>query len=123
MPAYLDQVKNGYQEALDAAERALPKSTPAGREYVKYWIGRLRFSVGYVETVEDVIRASAAWSAKNQPQAIDDINQGLKTLRAAVDAYAQVARNPTDRGAIAMVDEDAYHSLEYFSWHLQAWGF
>lgn len=123
MPPYLEQVKNGYQEALDAAERALPKSTPAGREYVRYWIGRLKFSVGYVETVEDVVRASATWSANNHQQAIDGVNEALKTLRAAVEAYAQVARNPTDRAAIALVDEDGYHSLEYFSWHLQAWGF
>jgi hypothetical protein len=123
VPAYLDQIRNGYQQALGDAEAAQAKSTPEGRKWVDFWVGRLKFAVGYVDTVEEVERASIAQSAKNHGEAVQDLFQAMETLRGAVDSYARVARNQSDRGAIAVVDEHGYHALSVFAWHMFTWGY
>ena len=42
MSAELLATLDGYQRALDAAKKAQSKSSPKGRGYIDYWVGRLR---------------------------------------------------------------------------------
>ena len=54
---YLLTDRQGYQRALEAAQKARAKTKPEGRSYVDYWIGRLEFGMGYLDTIAAVRRA------------------------------------------------------------------
>ena len=60
MPEKLLDVQRNYQRAQEAARRAGAKSTERGRSYVDYWIGRLEFGAGYLDTAKTVRAAASA---------------------------------------------------------------
>ncbi len=111
VPAYLAAVKNGYQRALVAAERAREKAIPGGRAYVDFWVGRLEFAARYAETVQEVHYGGAAEMANDYRGALHYAERANGSLRQGLEAYARVARTQTDRGAIAMIDEFGYRRL------------
>jgi hypothetical protein len=119
IPAYLGEARSHYQSALDSATKALNRSTPTGRAFVSFWVGRLEFAVGYVKTVEAVRRAARAEAAHQPGEAFKETESALSFLQNALQAYANVARNRTDLGAIAVVNEYAYRSLETKIAHLK----
>jgi hypothetical protein len=112
MPADLVEDRSSYQRALEAARRALARATPAGRSYVDYWVGRLEFAVGYIDTVEEVRRAASAEAAKKPEETLPYAATALADARRALEAYARVARDPSDRGAIAVMNEYVYRPLK-----------
>ena len=109
MPEKLIDVQRGYQRAQAAARRARANSTERGRSYVDYWIGRLEFGVGYLDTAKTV---RAAASAKNPPDELRQTEAALAKARHALEAYAQVARDRSDYGAIATMGEYVYRPLK-----------
>jgi hypothetical protein len=112
VPAYLAEARSGYQRALEAARRAQAKARPEGRRHVDFWVGRLEFALGYVETVEAVHRAATAEAASQRREALKQTKRALALLRGALEAYARVARTRTDLGAIAVVNEYGYRALK-----------
>lgn len=111
VPTYLAAARNGYRRALAAAERAREKAAPGGRSYVDFWVGRLEFAAGYTETVQGVHLGGAAEMTNDYRGALQHAEAALGSLRAALEAYARVARTQTDRGAIAMMGEFGYRRL------------
>ena len=74
-----------------------------------YWIGRLEFGAGYLDTAKTV---RAAASAKNPPDELRQTEAALAKARHALEAYAQVARDRSDYGAIATMGEYVYRPLK-----------
>lgn len=112
IPAYLIELQEQYQKALDAAGRARTKSTPEGRWYPDYWVGRLEFALGYAKTAEAVHRAATAEAANDRVGCIKETEKALQTLRQATEAYARIARTRTDVGAIAELNEYGDRALK-----------
>ena len=112
MPQSYADARQGYQRALEAARRAGEKSAPAGRGYVDYWIGRLEFGIGYFDTVEAARRSATAQKAGNRAEAIKHAESALAAAGACIGAYARVARDQSDRGAIATLNEYVYRPLQ-----------
>ena len=112
VPAYLGYVQRDYREALEAARRAWEKSEPQGRWYPQFWVGRLEFALGYANTVEALHRGALAEKAGRRQEALSQARNGLETLREATEAYVRVARNRTDLGAIAVLNEYGYRPLK-----------
>ena len=111
IPEYLSQVRNHYQSGLDAARRAHQQAKGAGRSLAAFWIGRLEFAVDYVNTVVAVRRAATAESSGQTEEALREVQEALRTLGSALESYARVARNRTDLGVIAIVNEYGYRPL------------
>ena len=111
MPAKLLEARRGYQRALAAARRARAKSNARGYGYVDYWIGRLEFGVGYLETIEAVRAAASAEEAGRTDAASQHAQSALAKARGALEAYARVARDQSDRGAIATMAEYVYRPI------------
>jgi hypothetical protein len=111
-PAYLAQVERDYEQALGAAQRAWAKAKPEGRWYPDFWIGRLEFALGYAHTVEAIHRAATAEEAKKRHETLIETEKALESLRRGLQAYARVARNRTDLGAIAVVNEYGIRALK-----------
>jgi len=111
LPAELAQVREQYERALAAAKRALAKSSPQGRSYVDYWIGRLEFGIGYFDAVHALRRAAKADKEGRKAEAVNDAQAALDHARAALESYARVAQDQSDRGAIATMAEYVYRPL------------
>ena len=128
----LAEDRESYRRALSVVRRASEFSRPEGKAYIDYWIGRLKFGIGYLDTIEAVRKAAtaeqAAKEAKEQgdnvianrneairaqlAEAIEQAQIALKTARQAIEAFAQVAKNQSDRGAIATMAEYVYRPLK-----------
>ncbi|RKU10282.1 hypothetical protein C6502_12080 [Candidatus Poribacteria bacterium] len=104
--------RQGYQRALDAAHRAREKVQPSGQSYIDYWIGRLRFGIGYLNMIAAVRRAAIAEADGKPLDAIQNAETALATAREALEAYAEVVRDQSDRGAIAVMNEYVYRPLK-----------
>ena len=104
--------RQGYQRALDAAYRAREKAQPAGQSYIDYWIGRLKFGIGYLDMIAVVRRASIAEADGKPLDAIQNAEAALVTAREALEAYTDVVRDQSDRGAIAVMNEYVYRPLK-----------
>ena len=112
IPAYLSNVQRDYRHALEAARRAAEKANPRGRWYPDYWVGRLEFALGYANAVEALHRGGAAEAAKKSGEALSEAEKALVLVRSATESYARVARNRTDLGAIAVMNEYGYRALK-----------
>ena len=104
--------RQGYQRALDAACRAREKAQPSGKNYVDYWIGRLKFGIGYLDMIATVRRAAIAEANRQPAEATQHAEVALATVRQALEAYANVVRDQSDRGAIAVMNEYVYRPLK-----------
>jgi hypothetical protein len=102
----------GYSRALafvEAAQRAADQ--PSSRRFFLYWTGRLNFGIGYLQTIFAVQKAAAAEADGNRPDARAAAEKALQLIRGAIESYAAVARDQSDRGAIAMLNQYAYFPL------------
>ena len=104
--------RQSYQQALDAACRAREKAQPSGQSYVDYWIGRLQFGIGYLDMIAAVRRAAIAEVDQQLTETIQHAEIALATARNALEAYANVVRDQSDRGAIAVMNEYVYRPLK-----------
>ena len=122
----LVQDRNGYRRALAAARRALGKSSEQGRPYVQYWLGRLEFGIGYIDCIEAAKHLANANSELKLAREKEDETVVSAKRRAALahaeaalqissnmlNTLASVARNQSDRGAIAVMNEYVYRRLQ-----------
>ena len=111
MSAELVEDRQGYQQALDAAFGARKKAQPSGQSYVDYWIGRLKFGIGYLDMIAAVRHAAIAEADQQPTEAIRQAEIALATACQALQAYADVVRDQSDRGAIAVMNEYVYRPL------------
>jgi len=112
MPDDLLEDRRGYQRALEAARRARSKTAATGRSYADYWVGRLEFAVDYLNAVEAVRRAATADKRKDRLETLRQTEIALGATRRALEAYARVARDQSDRGALAQLNEFVYRPLK-----------
>lgn len=113
LAAELAAVRCRYQRALATTRQALGKTKDdQGRRYVDYWIGRLEFGSGYLDMVEAVRRAAVAESEKKPAEALRQAETALSLARRALENYARVARDQSDRGTIATLAEYVYRPLK-----------
>ena len=131
LSATLVKVRNKYRQALAAAEQARAKTRPAGEVFVDYWIGRLKFGVGYIDCIEAVHQAATADSGlaeardavntefgdtevveSRKAEVAKAWNKALEISRTMLEDYASVAVDQSDRGAIATMAEYIYRPLK-----------
>jgi hypothetical protein len=119
LPPELARVRDHYDRALTAARRAREKSSPRGRGWVAYWIGRLEFGIGYFDAVQATRRAARAEKDGQVKEACQRAEAALQHVRQSLEAYARVAADQSDRGAIATMAEYVYRPLKDRLAHLQ----
>ena len=111
IPEALKSDREGYRRALEAARKALGHASERGRPYVEYWIGRLEFGIGYLDTVEAVRLAAIAEADGNAEEAVAHARRAVGSARAALEAYAGAVKDRSDLGAIAVLNEYVYRPL------------
>ncbi|MCC6695452.1 MAG: exo-alpha-sialidase [Candidatus Hydrogenedentes bacterium] len=124
----------GYERALAALRKAPAPQSEAGRAGIAYWTGRLQFAIGFFDTLELIGKAAtaeqAAKDAKQQgddvafvtalTEAVEPADAAQKRAYQAIDTLASVAKNQSDRGAVATLAEYAYRPLKQKATELRA---
>ncbi len=110
-PAELTDVRDCYSRALTAARSASRKTADSGREYVNYWVGRLEFGIDYLNAAELVRDAARADASGRRDDALKAGNAALDAARRAIESQVDVARDQSDRGAVAVLNEHVYRPL------------
>jgi hypothetical protein len=117
-PPFLED-KAIYQRALDAVRSVPPVARPEGKAYVEYWTGRLEFAVGYFDILESAQKAAKAAKAAQEArekgdtathrarlaEAIEHTKAAQSAAFQAIEAFAAVAKNRADAGAVATMAE------------------
>ena len=103
--------RDRYARALELAREASSHARPAGKQFVEYLIGRLVFGVRYIDTTEAVLKAGVAERAGQRETAITELHTAMAKIREAIQAYADVAADNSDRGAIAILNENSYRRI------------
>jgi len=104
-PRELALVRQGYGRALDAATRARAKIISRGGWHVDYWIGRLRFGISYLDAIKACRLGAGADVQGRRREALAHARQALHHVVEALKAFARVAQDQSDRGAIAVMNE------------------
>ena len=112
MSPELVQNRCGYSRALEAARRAQKKVSDSGRAYVDYWVGRLESGIEYLNAVESLRRAAKADRSNDGPEAIRQMESAIAAAKRSIGAFARVAADQSDRGAVAQLNEFVYRSLK-----------
>jgi|GEM_PF-310642 len=122
----LAEDREKYRRALAAVQKVPPPPGREGRDYVDYWTGRLRFAIRYFDMLEAVAAAAAAEQATRDTRQAGDEN-GFRKQAAeafdkavaartcsfeAIETFAAVARNQSDRGTVATMAEYIYRPLK-----------
>ncbi|MFB3902004.1 MAG: hypothetical protein ACE15E_00990 [Acidobacteriota bacterium] len=105
------RIRERYGAALQAAERARRKAHPSGRGFVEYWVGRLTFGTEYLHLVQAARQAAKFEAEHNLQQAQRCAETALNHARRALQAYARVAHNQSDKGALAILNHYVYFPL------------
>jgi hypothetical protein len=124
-PEELAEDREGYRRALAAVRKVTAPQGRDGQEYIKYWVGRLQFAVGYFDTLEMVKKAATAEHEASDAKQKGDragfhtrLAEAVKHAEAArmsafqaIDTLAKAAKNQSDRGAVATMAEYVYRPL------------
>lgn len=111
LSAALKQDRELYRQALKRMEEVWKRSRPAGRDYVDYFVGRLRFAVRYLDAVEAFGATSRAEKASIPDEARRHAEAAQTAIREALEAYAGVAKDHGDLGAVALMNEYCYRPI------------
>jgi hypothetical protein len=100
-----------YREALADLRAAREKSAAPGRGFLDYLIGRLVFAVRYLDAAEAFGATSRAEKAGNPEEAAQHVEEAHTAIREALQAWANVAEDHGDLGAVALMNEYCYRPI------------
>lgn len=110
-PAWWGQVKAKYSQAMDEMYRGNTRARQGARPFTLYYAKRLEFAVGYLTSIEAVRAAGVAKSKGDREEQIAQLEKATESLYNALNAYGEVARDQSDRGVIAVLNEFGYRKL------------
>ncbi len=111
VPAWWLTVRDHYLNAMNEMYRANTRAREGGRQYTLYFARRFEFGFEYLNALEAVRKAGIAQRANKQEEAIAELEKALDSITGACNAMAAVARNNSDRGVIALMNEYAYRPV------------
>lgn len=100
-----------YREALRLMRAARESSAPSGHRFLDYHVGRLTFAVKYLDAAENFGATAKAKKEDNHEEAAHSIKQACQDIREALTAWADVAGDHGDLGAIALMNKYCYRPI------------
>jgi hypothetical protein len=111
-PQWWSQVRDNYLGAMNDMYRANTRGRAGGRSYTLYLARRCEFGYEYMNCVEATRKAGIAKSKKDTAEQRAQLEKAVESMNAACAALAAVARDPSDRGMIAVCNEFGYRPLQ-----------
>lgn len=100
-----------YREALAAMRKAREQSAPRGHRFLDYLVGRLVFAVRYLDAAEAFGATAGAEKAGDLQQAAIHVEAAYTAIRQALQAWADVAEDHGDLGAVALMNQFCYRPI------------
>ncbi len=110
-PAWLTEAKTLYAQAMNEMYRANTRARDGARPCILYHAKRFEFALHYLTSIELVGKAGFAGAEGNKEARTQALEQAVEAMYNALNALADVARDASDRGTIAILNEHAYRPL------------
>ena len=105
LPDWLTEAKTFYATAMNEMYRANTRAREGSRTFTLYNAKRLEFTFHYISAIESLYKShDAATRSESLEAAMDSIYNAL-------NSWSDVARDSSDRGAIALLNEYGYRPL------------
>lgn len=111
-PAWWGKVKSHYAQAMDEMYRGNTRARQGARPFTLYYAKRLEFAVHYMTSIEAVRNAGVARAKGDKPTQTAELEKAVEAMYNALSAYGEVARDQSDRGVIAVLNEYGYRALQ-----------
>ncbi len=108
----ITEVKAIYGAALAEVRTARAKAPAAKRAELDYGAGRQDYGIQYIDAAGHLRGAALVDSQGRRTEALRLAELALATAASGIEAYARVARDQSDRGAIATMGELVYRPLK-----------
>ncbi|HYF36770.1 MAG TPA: hypothetical protein VD994_15855, partial [Prosthecobacter sp.] len=110
-PAWWAEVKTCYTQAMNEMYRGNTRARGGARPFILYHAKRLEFAMHYFTALDVLRRAGNARAQKDADAAAAALEQAVEAFYNSLNALAEVARDPSDLGAIALLNREGYHRL------------
>jgi hypothetical protein len=110
-PEWWPQATELYTQAMNEMYRSHDRSQPGGRPFLRYYAKRAEFALEYLNCVQAVRAAALAREAGDRDEQLTQLEKAVESLYNGLNAYSEMARDNSDRGVIAVVNEYGYRPL------------
>ncbi len=111
IPDWWETLTDHYTQAMIELYRSHDATHPRGRPTLFYYAKRSEYVLEYVGSVKAVREAAIAQEAGDVDLAIEKLEVAMESLYNALDTLSDIARDPSDRGLIALLAAHAYRPL------------
>ena len=111
VPPWWTEVKRLYNEAMIEMFRGKDRARLAGRPFILYFAKRAEFGVQYMTSVEALRLAAQAKAKGDNEKMLEQLEIALEAMYNGIDALRTVARDNSDRGLIAVLNQYGYKPL------------
>ncbi|MBA4019337.1 MAG: hypothetical protein C0483_19395 [Pirellula sp.] len=110
-PAWWGEARTSYLNAMNEMYRANTRAREGGRTFTLYYARRFEFAFEYMNAIEAIRKAGIAKRKGDKDTQIAELEKAIDSVTNACNAMAAVARSPSDRGVIAVMNEYGYRPL------------
>ena len=100
-----------YGQVLGLLREAKKCSAVGNPEFLDYLIGRLEFAVHYLDAADVFGAAGKAERAGKPAESLEHLDAAVVSIRKALQAWADVAADHGDLGAVALLNEYCYRPI------------
>jgi len=111
VPDWITKGKELYGKAVGEFYRANTRARDGARPLLLRHAKRATFALHYVSAAEAARNAGIAKAAGDDDARIENLELAVEAMHNALAIYAEVATEPGDAGAIALINADAYRPL------------
>lgn len=111
VPAWIVKAKELYGKAVGEFYRANTRARDGARPLILRYAKRATFALHYVTAAEAARKAGIAKAAGDDDARIENLELAIESMHDALAIYAEVASEPGDAGAIALLNQQAYTPL------------
>lgn len=111
VPEWWTKVKDHYTKSMGEFYRANTRARDGARPLILRYAKRATFALHYVTAAEAARKASIAKAAGDDNTRIENLELAIEAMHNALAIYAEVATEPGDAGAIALLNQHAYTPL------------
>jgi outer membrane protein assembly factor BamB len=104
-PAWLTEVKTLYTTAMNEMYRANTRAREGSRSFTLYNAKRLEFTFHFISAIESL------YKSHDPATRADSLEAAMESVYNSLNSYSDVARDSSDRGAIALLNEHGYRAL------------
>lgn len=110
-PDTLKEARTNYLNAMNEMYRANTRAREGGRAFTLYYARRFEFGFEFINALESTWNAGIAKRKGDKDTQIAELEKAIDSVTNACNAMAAVARSPSDRGVIAVMNEYGYRPL------------